>query len=99
MEKYIEIHQLDGKHKDRYHIEGITVDEFIDTMVKSKDGGINQLFDITKEEFESHINRKYSIELNVENRFSVTHYVSEHVNKRSERKWLQVVNEIKQGRI
>lgn len=92
MEKYIEIKI--GKQVDRYHLINVSVDEFIDTMLTPQGKNVKQVIDITKEDFETHVNSKWHIDFNVEDKFEVRHYVKEHINKRLEREWNKLVQEI-----
>lgn len=89
MEKWIEL-ELE-KQVDRYHITGITVDEFIDILVKDQKGGIRKLRDITKSQFDSHPNKEYLLELDVEGKFQVEHYISKHESEESERLWNEFI--------
>ena len=89
MEKFIEIKM--GKQVDRYHLINISVDEFIDVIILPQRKNIGQISDITKEDFEKHYNRKWSIDFNVDDRFECIHYVKEHINKRLEREWKKMI--------
>jgi hypothetical protein len=63
MDKYIEVAR--EKETDRYHFSNISEDDFFD-VVAQMDGTIK---DITKEEYESHINYEHAGVFNVDDRF------------------------------
>jgi hypothetical protein len=90
MEKYIETINEHGC-VDRYHIQGATVDDFIEVFLVALRDGKLKVRDITESEFEGHKNRKHSLIFNVENRWTARHYKPKHSSKYWERKWNRVI--------
>ena len=92
MEKYIEINL--GNQIDRYHLDGISVDDFIDNVIKSK----GKVTDITKEEYES--KKAYEIEMDVEGErlFTLKHYVLKHESEEARKDWIEFVRELRKGK-
>ena len=92
MDKYIEVNNRTDGTLDRYHIKGVDVDEFIDVFLVPVRDNNHTVIDITKEEFESHKNRKHSILFNVEDRWTARHYKFNHTSKYWERKWNRAIS-------
>lgn len=93
MDKYIEIKR--GKQVDRYHLNGISVNEFIDAIIIPQGKNAKQIIDISKDDFETHHNSKWYIDFNVEDKFEVRHYVKEHKNEKSETAWKNFLSTLK----
>jgi hypothetical protein len=91
LDKYIEAHV--GKQIDRYHLIGISIDDFLDFTVKTFQEKNIPFRDISKEDFELH--KRYSLEMSVEGRFSFEHYVHQHESLELEQKWKELVMSVK----
>lgn len=86
MTKYVEIEN--GNQIDRYKYDGISIDEFIDIVIGDKPKRVK---DIPSEEFEKH--KKFEIDLNVDGKFTVQHYIFKHESKEARNSWNRFVRQ------
>lgn len=88
MTKYIQVTLQGGEHIDRYKLVGISIDDFIDTILKNDP---RLVIDISEEEYEKH--KKFEINFNVEDKFEAQHYVFKHVSKELRNDWNKFVRQ------
>jgi actin-related protein len=88
MTKFIEVSLEGGAHIDRYKLVDISVDDFIDTMLKLDPSSVK---DITEEEYEKH--RKFELDFNVEDRFECQHYIFKHVSREARNDWNRFIRQ------
>lgn len=89
MTKYIEI--AIGEQIDRYKLTDISVDDFIDTIISPSIDIKSTLSDIDESEYEK--SKKFELEMNVEDRFIVEHYVAKFPDKESRNSWYRMVRQ------
>ncbi len=97
LEKFIEVSR--GKQIDLYHLNGITVNHFIDHVYSSIKKSKMVLIDITKEEFFGHVNHQFKVDFNVDDEFTVAHYPRGFTSKKAEKKWKDLIKEINEREV
>lgn len=91
MTKFIEV-KFEKGQVERYHLSGITQDEFIDSFLIEREGVKRTVKDITAEEFKSHPNSNKAVFLQFEGgRIMVVHYIVKHTSWLARWKWNKVV--------
>jgi hypothetical protein len=90
MEHFLEV-KLE-QQVDRYHFEEVGTDALIDNYI-SKMGG-KSIVGITKQEYESHPNRKHCLNFEVEGIGNVTHYIKQHETELDEQQWNEFIKEL-----